>query len=187
VVGRPSSQRVVIVGGGFAGLATARFLSRKLVDVVLVDQHNFHTFQPLLYQVATAGLEPADVAYPVRTIFGSSPNITFRHGKVTGADLNARKLALSDGTQLAYDQLVLASGATAGYYGIPGAREHAHPLYTLSDARRLRNQVLGCLEAADARPADFDGGGHIRGRGRRADWSGDGGSPRGAARRVGAP
>jgi NADH dehydrogenase len=101
---------------------------------------------------------PDPVAYPVRTIFGSSPNITFRHGKVTGADLNARKLALSDGTQLAYDQLVLASGATAGYYGIPDAREYTHPLYTLSDARRLRNQVLGCLEAADARPADFDGG-----------------------------
>jgi NADH dehydrogenase len=158
VVERPSSERVVIVGGGFAGLATARSLSRKLVDVVLVDQHNFHTFQPLLYQVATAGLEPADVAYPVRTIFGRSPNITFRHGKVTAIDLDARKLAFSDGTNLAYDQLVLASGATAGYYGIPGARDHARPLYTLSDARRLRNHLLGCLEAADARPEDFDGG-----------------------------
>jgi len=148
----------VIVGGGFAGLSAARVLSGKPVDVVIVDRHNFHTFQPLLYQVATAGLEPADVAYPVRTIFGRSLNITFRHGKVTGADLDARKVSLADGTHLGYDQLVVASGATAGYFGIPGAAEYARPLYTLSDARRLRNHILGRLEAADAHPEEFDGG-----------------------------
>ena len=158
MVERPSVEHVVVVGAGFAGLSAARALSREPVEVTLVDRHNFHTFQPLLYQVATAGLEPADVAYPVRTIFGRSPNITFRHGRVIAVNLAARNIALADGAKLSYDHLVVASGATAGYYAIPGAAEHALPLYTLSDARRLRNQVLGCLEAADARPEDYDDG-----------------------------
>jgi len=157
-VEHPSVARVVVVGGGFAGLAAARALAGAPVEVVIVDQHNFHTFQPLLYQVATAGLEPADVAYPVRTIFGRAPNVSFRHGRVTGIDMSSRKLTLSDGARLAYDQLVVASGATAGYFAVPGASQNALPLYTLLDARKLRNRVLGILEAADARPEDFDGG-----------------------------
>lgn len=155
---RPATERVVVIGAGFAGLAAVKALKGRPVDVVIVDQHNFHTFQPLLYQVATAGLEPADVAYPVRTIFGRYPNIAFRHGKVSDIDLDARKVALSDGSHLAYDQLVIASGATAAYFGIEGARANARPLYTLAEARRLRNRVLGTLEAADARPEDFDEG-----------------------------
>ncbi len=149
---------MVVVGGGFAGLAAARHLADEPVEVVIVDQHNFHTFQPLLYQVATAGLEPADVAYPIRTIFGRAQNVTFRHGRVSAVDLDARKVALGDGTALPYDYLVLGSGATTAYYNIPGAAQNGRPLYTLADARRLRNEVLGCLEAADARPEDFWGG-----------------------------
>lgn len=148
----------MVIGGGFAGISAARHLADEPVEVVIVDQHNFHTFQPLLYQVATAGLEPADVAYPVRTIFGRAPNVKFRHGRVNDVDLGSRKVALEDGGQLSYDYLVVASGATTNYYGITGAAQHSRPLYTLADARRLRNQVLGCLEAADARPEDFDGG-----------------------------
>ncbi|MGA2520124.1 MAG: NAD(P)/FAD-dependent oxidoreductase [Acidimicrobiales bacterium] len=150
-------ERVVVVGAGFAGLSAAHHLARHPVQVTLVDRHNFHTFQPLLYQVATAGLDPADVAYPVRTIFGRDPNVTFRHGRVESVDLAARRLALGDGTTLDYDQLVVATGATTGFFGVPGAAAHGLPLYTLADARHVRDQVLGCLEAADARPERFDG------------------------------
>jgi len=151
-------ERVVVIGAGFAGLSTARHLAGHPVQVTLVDHHNFHTFQPLLYQVATAGLEPADVAYPVRTIFGREPTITFRHGRALSVDLAARTVALADGAALEYDRLVVATGATTGFFAVPGAPRHALPLYTLADARRLRNHVLACLEAADARPEDFDGG-----------------------------
>ena len=126
--------------------------------MTLVDHHNFHTFQPLLYQIATAGLEPADVAYPVRTIFRRHSNVVFRHGEVRAVDLEARGVTLADGATLDYDRLVVATGATTGFLGVPGAQDHALPLYTLADARRLRNRVLACLEAADARPEDFDGG-----------------------------
>ena len=153
-----STDRVVVIGVGFAGLAATRRLSNKPVEVMLVDQHNFHTFQPLLYQVATAGLEPADVAYPVRTIFGRAPNVRFRHGRVTRIDIEAREVNLTDAKPLSYDHLVLATGATTNYYNVPGAADHTFPLYTLADARRLRNNVLACLEAAESRPEDFDGG-----------------------------
>jgi NADH dehydrogenase len=151
-------ERVVIVGAGFAGLSAARHLRHEDVEVTIVDVHNFHTFQPLLYQVATAGLEPADVAYPVRAISGRQHNATFRHGRVRGVDLDTRRLALSDGTQVAYDRLIVATGAATGFLGVDGADKHTLPLYTLADARHLRNQVLRCLEAADAHPDDFDGG-----------------------------
>jgi len=154
---RPN-KKVVVVGAGFGGLSAARHLARHPFDVTLVDRHNFHTFQPLLYQVATAGLDPADVAYPVRAIFGRDPNVTFRHGRVKAVDLDRRVLSLADGTTLDYDHLVVATGATTGFFDVPGAAEHALPLYTLADARHVRNQVLARLEAADARPEDFDGG-----------------------------
>jgi len=147
-----------VIGGGFAGLAAARRLGGHPLEVTLVDQHNFHTFLPLLYQVATAGLEPADVAYPVRTVFGRDPNVMFRHGRATGVDLEARLVTLADGDALAYDHLVVATGAAAQFSGVPGAAEHARPLYTLGDARRLRNHLLATLEAADAHPESFDGG-----------------------------
>ncbi|MHB8328135.1 MAG: NAD(P)/FAD-dependent oxidoreductase [Acidimicrobiales bacterium] len=154
----PHMHRVVVVGGGFGGLAAARSLAGHPVEVVLVHPHNFHTFQPLLYQVATAGLEPADVAYPVRTIFRREPNIVFRHGRVTGIDLEASRVFLADGSALGYDHVVLATGAAASFFGIPGAAEHARPLYTLGDARRLRNHLLATLESADAHPERFDEG-----------------------------
>jgi NADH dehydrogenase len=148
---RPS---VVIVGGGFAGLQVAKELIGVAVDVTIVDTHNFHTFLPLLYQVATAGLEPADVAYPIRTIFGRASNISFRHGTVQEIDEVTSSVVLASGDRLSYDYLVLASGATAAFFGVPGAREHAYPLYTLSNARRLRNTMLLALEEADAKGLD---------------------------------
>ena len=146
---------VVIIGGGFAGLATARTLANKEVRVTIIDKHNFHTFLPLLYQVATAGLEPADVAYPIRTIFGDAKNIRFRHGRVRDVDHVKNVVELEDGSAIDFDHLVVATGATAAYFGIPGASQFAIPLYSLADARHVRNRLLLSLEHADAKsPSD---------------------------------
>ncbi|MDE3065380.1 MAG: FAD-dependent oxidoreductase [Acidobacteriota bacterium] len=142
---------VVIVGGGFAGLATARGLANRRVRVTLIDAHNFHTFLPLLYQVATAGLEPADVAYPIRTVFGHAENIHFRHGRVRRVDDQRRGVVHEDASEIPYDHVVVATGATAAFFDVPGAARHALPLYTLADARHLRNRLLLSLEDADVR------------------------------------
>lgn len=153
---------MVIVGAGFGGLATARALARTPVRVTLVDRHNFHTFQPLLYQVATSGLASADVAYPVRGIVARQANLAFRHATVVGADLDARVLHLeAEGHEvddLAYDHLVVAAGATANTFGIPGVDDHAFPLYGLDDAVALRNHVLERFEAVEAQPGLLDDG-----------------------------
>lgn len=146
-----SRPHVVIVGGGFGGLATARELAHKPVRVTIIDKHNFHTFQPLLYQVATAGLEPADVAYPIRTIFGKAKNVRFRHGLVRSVDHERSTLTLDDESEIAFDHLVIATGAIAAFFDIPGASSFALPLYTLADARQLRNRLLSTLETADAK------------------------------------
>jgi len=114
-------DRVAVIGCGFAGLAAARQLAGGPVEVTLIDQHNFHTFLPLLYQVATAGLDPADVAYPVRTIFRHDPTVVFRHGRVATVDLDRRRATLTDGSTVAYDHLIVGTGATAGFLGITGA------------------------------------------------------------------
>jgi len=147
----PDAPKVVVIGGGFAGLNVVKRLANEPVRVTIVDQHNFHTFLPLLYQVATAGLEPTDVAYPIRTIFGQSRNVNFRHARASGVDVTHRVVTLERGDEIAFDHLVLAGGATAAFFGVPGAREHALPLYSLSDARRLRNHLLLALEDADTR------------------------------------
>jgi NADH dehydrogenase len=142
-------HRVVIIGAGFGGLSAARTLVGQPIEVTIVDQRNFHTFQPLLYEVATAGLEAGDVAYPVRAIFGRSKNVTFRFGTVTGVDWDRRRVDLEGSDPLSFDTVIVASGATARYFGIPGASEFTFPLYTLSDARTLRDHVLRRLEDAD--------------------------------------
>jgi NADH dehydrogenase len=149
--GRP---HVVVVGAGFGGLAVAEGLAGATVDVTLVDRNNFHTFQPLLYQVATAGLASADVAYPVRGIVGRQDNLEFRQATVVGADLPAGRLHLQgeghDVDDVHFDQLVIAAGAVTNTFGIPGVDQHGFPLYNLADANRLRNHVLERFEAADA-------------------------------------
>jgi NADH dehydrogenase len=119
------------------------------VRVTLIDRHNFHAFLPLLYQVATAGLEPADVAYPLRTIFGHAKNVRVRHSRVNAVDQARNVVALQDGSEISYDHLVVATGAVATYFDIPGAKTYAMPLYTLANARRLRNRLLRALEDAD--------------------------------------
>ena len=133
---------VVIVGAGFGGLGVAEHLAHVPVAVTLIDRHNFHTFQPLLYQVATSLLNAEDVGAPIRSLFRHQDNVSFRMGTVNGFDLTTRKVQLAEGDELSYDYLVLASGATVNYFNTPGAAEHSLPLYTLKDAVKLRNQVM---------------------------------------------
>src|SRR5581483_4992448 len=152
--------RAVVVGAGFGGLQAAKRLAGCGIDVTIVDRHNYHTFQPLLYQVATAGLNAADVAYAVRGIFHRQRNVTFRQAEVTGVDWD-RDVLLTDhdaASSIPFDYLVVAAGATASYFGIRGAEQCAFPLYSLTDAIRLRNHVLDRFEAADADPSLIDDG-----------------------------
>jgi NADH dehydrogenase len=149
----------VVVGAGFGGIEVARHLRDAPVDVTLVDRNNFHTFQPLLYQVATAGLNAADVAHAVRGLFHGQRNLRFRQGTVTGVDWDARLVHLAGGDALAFDHLVLAGGATVTHFGTPGAAEHGFPLYTLEDAVQLRNHIVERFEAADADRTELDRGG----------------------------
>src|ERR1700681_3857506 len=145
--GRP---RVVIVGAGFGGLACARALDGKPVEVILLDQHNYHLFTPLLYQVATGLLNPSDIAYPLRTVFRHSVNVRFRQATVTRVELSNKLVRLDGAPPLAYDYLVLATGSTDNYFGNQEVARVSFGLKTLEDATRLRNQVLTCLERADA-------------------------------------
>ncbi|MDX1659923.1 MAG: NAD(P)/FAD-dependent oxidoreductase [Nitriliruptorales bacterium] len=156
------ATKVVIVGGGFGGLTAARKLASSHPDppvaVTLVDRHNYHTFQPLLYQVATAGLQPQDIGHNLRKIFGRSrfrsqaSPVDVRMGTVAGADLEQRRIELDDGTVLDYDVAVLAAGAVTSDYGIDGVAEHAFPLKSLSESLTIRNHLLACFERASAAP-----------------------------------
>jgi NADH:quinone reductase (non-electrogenic) len=141
--------RVVILGGGFAGVGAARGLEKADVDVVLVDKNDYHTFQPLLYQVATDLLEPSAVGHPLRDLFHEQPNLRVHLDAVTGIDLDRREIQFAEMKPLTYDYLVLALGAEVNFFGAAGAPEHAFPMYTLADAVRLKNHVLKKWEAAD--------------------------------------
>jgi NADH dehydrogenase len=150
--------RVVIVGAGFGGLSAAKRLEREPVDVVLIDQHNYHTFQPLLYQVATSGLNPADVGYAVRGLFRRQRRVFVRRARVAGVDWDARQVKLDDGDPVAFDHLIVAAGSSTNWFGIPGAEENGFPLYSLDDSIRLRNHMLSLFESADTAPALVDDG-----------------------------
>jgi NADH dehydrogenase len=139
---------VVIVGGGFAGLAAARGLRRGRVRVTLLDRRNHHVFQPLLYQVATAGLGAPDIAAPIRGILSRQRNTTVLLGEVTAVDAAARTLVLADGA-LGYDYLVLATGATHSYFGHPEWARHAPGLKSLEDALDIRRRMLLAFERAE--------------------------------------
>ena len=142
-----STPRVVIVGAGFGGLWVARGLANRPVDVTLVDRNNYHTFFPLLYQVAAAELVPTDIAYPVRSIFRRARNVEVRMTEMTDLDLTEREVVTASG-RVGYDYLVLALGSEPAFFGVPGAEEHAFPLRWMSDAVPLRHHVLTRFEAA---------------------------------------
>jgi NADH:quinone reductase (non-electrogenic) len=144
--------RVIVAGAGFAGLAAVAELAGTGAQVMLIDRNVYSTFQPLLYQVATAGLNPGDVAYPVRA-FTRSKGARFRLGELVGVDAAARRVTLADGSELPYDYLVLATGVTATYYGVTGAAEHTLGLYTRRDAITLRDHIMARLERLDVGPA----------------------------------
>ena len=144
------SPHVVIVGGGFAGLWATRALASTPVRITLVDRGNHHLFQPLLYQVATAGLSAPDIAAPLRHILRKQRNVEVRMATVTGIDADAKRIELDDGSALDFDTLLLASGATHAYFGNDHWAEHAPGLKTLDDALDLRRKLLLAFERAEA-------------------------------------
>ena len=152
---------VVIVGAGFGGLPVARALAREAVDVVLVDQRNHHLFQPLLYQVATAWLSPADIAAPIRSLFTDAKNVNVILGAVVGVDRVARSVRVDNGlhkSELAYDYLVLATGARHDYFGRDDWEAFAPGLKTVEDATSIRQRLLIAFELAEmaSDPAERD-------------------------------
>lgn len=144
----PQRPRVVIVGAGFGGLFAAQALARAHVDVTIVDRHNYHLFQPLLYQVATAGLPPSDVAWPIRSILHKQRNATVLLGEVTGVDRERRHVQLRD-REIPFDYLVLATGSTHSYFGRDDWRPFAPGLKSIDDATAIRRRVLQAFEAAE--------------------------------------
>jgi NADH:quinone reductase (non-electrogenic) len=145
--------RVLILGGGFGGIGAAQKLRKSDVDVVLVDKHDYHTFQPLLYQVATGLLETPAVGHPIRDLFHEQDNVRVHDDEVTAVDLAAREVRFAELEPLTYDYLVLGLGAEVNFFGVDGAGEHSFPLYTLPDAVRLKNHLLDRWEAVDRKPA----------------------------------
>jgi len=145
----PRRPRVVIVGGGFAGIHAANGLARLPVDVTLVDRRNHHTFQPLLYQVALAVLSPADIAQPIRAILRKHRNTQVLMDEVAGIEVAAREISLSSGARLLYDYLVLATGATHSYFGKDEWAPLAPGLKTIEDALEIRRRVLLAFELAE--------------------------------------
>jgi NADH dehydrogenase len=150
--------RVLVLGGGFAGIGAAQKLKNSDVDVVLVDKHDYHTFQPLLYQVATGLLEQPAVGHPIRDLVHKQENARVHQDAVTSIDLDAREVRFSELEPLTYDYLVFGLGAEVNFFGVEGAQEHAFPLYTLADAVRLKDHVLQRWEAADRKPDLIDDG-----------------------------
>lgn len=146
------SPHVVIVGGGFAGLDAARALRKRAVRVTLVDRHNHHVFQPLLYQVATAGLSPGDIASPIRWILRKQANVRVLLGAVRRVDADRRTVQLDGGDVLEYDYLILAPGATHSYFGHADWAEQAPGLKTLDDALAIRRRMLLAFEEAEREP-----------------------------------
>src|ERR1700686_4183842 len=143
-----SKLRVVIVGAGFGGLLAARTLASSPVQIILIDRQNFHTFQPLLYQVATAGLSPGEIAAPIRWIMRSPRNVEVLMSEVRDFDLANGLVKLEDG-ELAYDYLIVAAGASHAYFGHDEWEPFAPGLKTIEDALEIRRRVLLAFELAE--------------------------------------
>ncbi len=142
-----SKPRIVIVGGGFGGLQLARSLKHLDAHIILIDKNNYHTFQPLLYQVATAALEPDSIAYPFREIFQGQENFIFRMAEVQEVLASQNKIKTSIG-EVDYDYLVLAAGSTTNYFGMKDFQKHALPMKSIPEAGQLRNLILENMEKA---------------------------------------
>ncbi len=130
--------KAVVIGGGMAGVACAQELGTHHLDVTLIDKNNYLQFQPLLYQVASSQLPAEDIARPLKVVFADHPSVTVLQDDVTAIDFAAREVSTADGSVIAADYLVLAAGAQPNFFGVPGAGEHSFPLYSVSDAERLR-------------------------------------------------
>lgn len=141
-----SRPHVVVVGGGFGGLAAVRKLRRADVDITLIDRHTYNTFQPLLYQVATASLNPGDITWFLRAVRANQRNVRFLKGIVTAIDHDQKLLSLHGDVSISYDYLILANGVTTNFFGTPGAEEFATPLYKRSEALHVRDKLFASLE-----------------------------------------
>jgi len=142
----------VVVGGGFAGVACAKELAEHGVRVTMLDRNNYHQFQPLLYQLATAQLTDGDIAQPLRGVLGRQQSAVVKQAEVVSVDVDALTVTTADGDTHGGDYLVLAMGSQPNFFGTPGAAEHAFPLYTMKDALALRTRLLEVFEDADRRP-----------------------------------
>jgi len=143
------SERVVILGCGFGGLWAARGLRKAPVELTVIDRANHHLFQPLLYQVATAGLSAPAIAAPIRHILGDQKNVTVLLADATAIDAAQKEIRLEDGARLGYDTLVLATGSTHSYFGNDEWARHAPGLKTLDDALEIRRRILLAFERAE--------------------------------------
>ncbi len=149
--------RVVIVGGGFGGLHAAKALGRAGCRVIVADKNPYTSFQPLLYQVATGGLNPGDVTFRLRSFAARTPGVRFRLTAVTGIDVENRQVTCADGGPIDYDYVILSQGVGANFFGIEGAQEHTHTIYTRTSSVAARDQILSNLESLDAHPKkNFD-------------------------------
>jgi NADH dehydrogenase len=137
---------VVVVGGGFGGVAATEELSKEGFRVTLVDRHPYNTFQPLLYQVATGGLNPGDVTYALRYFAAKHDDVRFRRATVEGIDHEAREVICADGVRIGFDYLIIGNGITTNHFGIPGAAEYTMSMYTRAEALRVRDTIFGSLE-----------------------------------------
>src|SRR5512135_3163780 len=145
---------IVIIGGGFGGMETAKRLAKAPVQITLIERHNYHLFQPLLYQIAIAGLVPSQIAYPLRTIFRRQKNLTFQMGEVSAIDFDARYIR-TNGSVIAYDYLVLAIGGEANFFGLKAVEENSFQLKSIETATSTRNHLLKMFEQA-SREVDHD-------------------------------
>lgn len=153
-----NEPHVVILGGGFAGIGAAKKLKDAPVKVTLIDKNDYHTFQPLLYQVATAELGPSEVGFPIREMLHGRDDWTAHQAEVTAIDLESKTVTATGIDPISYDYLIVALGAVVNFYGTEGAAEHTLPLYTMHDAIRLRTHILERFEEADRDPSLLDDG-----------------------------
>ena len=137
--------KVIIIGGGFGGLNAAQKLKKAEVDLLLIDRNNYHLFQPLLYQVATAALSPANIASPIRQTLKNQENATILMANVEAIDKEKRKIFTSGGDIFDYDYLIVATGARHCYFGHPEWERYAPGLKTINDATRIRERILSLL------------------------------------------